>query len=111
MNEGLKPERWKTYNVEDEPNKDFWSEIKSKHELKHSDYSHLPNSMEEIRESEKYEVEPLFRAPTIQEKAERFCDELDYQAKDNLSDSEKQQLEDVKTEVKRFAEVFSDYEQ
>ena len=50
--------------------------------------------------------EPLYSAEKIQQKAESFCDKLDHQAKDNLSDSEKQQLEDVKLEIRKFAEVF-----
>jgi hypothetical protein len=55
--------------------------------------------------------EPLYSAETIQDKAESFCDKLDYQAKNNLSDSEKQRLEDVKSEIRKFAEVFSSNEQ
>jgi len=56
-------------------------------------------------------IDKLFSAETIQDKAESFCDKLDYQAKNNLSDSEKQRLEDVKSEIRKFAEVFSSDEQ
>jgi len=64
---GIQPERRKIYDVEEEPDKDFWTEIKSKHQLKRTDYSHLPDSLKEIRKSDKYEIEPLFAASTIQE--------------------------------------------
>lgn len=52
-------------------------------------------------------LKPLFSVSTIEQKAESFCDKLDNEAKDGLTDSEKQQLEDVKSEIRRFAEVFS----
>lgn len=66
-NEMPEPERRKIYDIEKEPDKDFWNEIKSKHELKHRDNSYLPDSLEEIRDSDRYEVEPLWSGETIQE--------------------------------------------
>lgn len=51
--------------------------------------------------------EPLYSQSKIQEQAERFCNYLDYIAKDELTDEEKQQLEDVKSKIRDFAEVFN----
>jgi len=72
----IEPERWKIFDLEREPEKNFWNEIKTKSELKHRDNSHLPNTLEEIRESDKYEVERVWPEEAIQEREESVRREI-----------------------------------
>jgi len=66
--EEIEPERWKIFDLQREPDKDFWNEIRRKSELKHTpDNSHLPDSFEKITESGRYEAEPLYSAETIKQ--------------------------------------------
>jgi len=65
--EEIEPELWKIFDLQREPDKDFWTEIRRKSELKHRDNSHLPSSFKKVIESGRYEAEPLYSAETIKQ--------------------------------------------
>lgn len=50
---------------------------------------------------------PLFSAQTIENAAQRYCSYLDHVSKEELGKDEKQQLEDVKNEIRNFAAKIS----